>query len=182
MLDTDRRGGDNTERRLAVYAITILLVLISGITATAKKPTPNPPQDNLVCEGMSGDVSSSAFMMKGTYEAGSWTNPKTCRIWPEEGDARAEFSFPDGSGGAVTGWGQIWQLDRSQLKGDPRCFLHILMDDGDHYRVRQLASDGLVMEYEEASDAWFFQFNNAELWNNEGYVANVCFEFTVTRT
>ena len=161
--------------------MTIILVLISGMAATAKKPTPNPRQDNLACDSMSGDVSSDPFTMKGTYEAGSWTNPKTCRIWPEEGDARAEFSFPDGSGGTITGSGQIWQLDRSQLKGDARCFLHILMDDGDRYRVRQLASDGLVMEYDQVEDAWFFQFNNAELYNNAGFVASVCFEFTVTR-
>jgi len=157
---------------------TSLLLLGATAAIVLGKGKPPSQQDLLSCEGIQGDIESSAFDMKGTYEGGSWTNMKLCRIWPEKGDARAYLSYPKG----LSGDGQIWQLDRDQLLGDPRCYLHILMDDGKHYRVLQLASDGLVMVYNKAENSWTFQFNNAELWNSDGYVAHVTFQFTVKRT
>ncbi len=180
-----------------VATVVLVLIVFLGISAAGKgkpppveppgkpdkppgKPQPPSEPDHLVCSPMEGNIQSTMIEMTiRAYEGGSWTDPELCRIWPEVGDAKAQFTYPNGVKDA---WGQIWQLDRSQLDGTDRCYLHILMDDGQHYRVRQMASEGLVMRYDGTEDSWFFQFNNAELWNSDGYVAHVTFEFTVKRT
>lgn len=181
---------------LTIVAGLLVLLVLAGIAVVAKGKPPDKPDppgkpdkppgkpgkppvepDLLVLYPMEGGITSTTIEMTVIYEDGSWTDPDLCRIWPEVGDARGTFTYPNGDWGE----GQIWQLDRSQLDGDDRCYLHILMDDCQHYRVRQLESEGLVMQYDETEDSWYFEFNNAELWNSDGYVANVCFELTVVR-
>jgi len=164
-------------KKVVPVAISLALLVAAAVIVVGKGKPPSL-QDVLTCTGIQGDIKSDPFTMKGTYEGGSWTSTKLCRIWPEKGDARAIFTYPND----VSESGQIWQLDRDQLMNDPRCGLNILMDDGKHYRVLQLASKGLVMYYNKAEDSWFFQFNKAQLWSSDGYVAEVTFELTVKRT
>ena len=110
-----------------VIPLTISVALLAAAAAIVLgKGKPPSQQDSLICDGIQGSIQSDPFTMKGTYEGGSWTSTKLCRIWPEKGDAQTIFTYPDG----VSGLGQIWQLDRDKLMDDPRCGLNILMDDG----------------------------------------------------